>query len=100
MDGQITPVHLIQPLYKHLMGWPVTFKDLEHIDDQVRTPACLYSSSYALCRLCGRVSFEQSVNLTPGASTHALCSVLPTFQTLHCPPDTVYIFRCTATCLS
>ena len=23
MDGQITPVHLIQPLYKHLMGWPV-----------------------------------------------------------------------------
>jgi hypothetical protein len=35
MDGQITPVHLIQPLYKHLMGWPVTFKDLEHIDDQV-----------------------------------------------------------------
>ena len=26
MDGQITPVHLIQPLYKHLMGWPVTFK--------------------------------------------------------------------------
>ena len=35
MDNQITPVHLIQPLYKHLMGWPVTFKDLEHIDDQV-----------------------------------------------------------------
>lgn len=35
MDGQITPVHLIQPLYKHLMGWPVTFRDLEHVDDQV-----------------------------------------------------------------
>lgn len=35
MDGQITPVHLIQPLYKHLMGWPVTFKDLEHVDDQI-----------------------------------------------------------------
>lgn len=35
MDGQITPVHLIQPLYKHLMGWPVTLRDLEHIDDQV-----------------------------------------------------------------
>jgi len=35
MDGQITPVHLVQPLYKHLMGWPVTLKDLEHIDDQV-----------------------------------------------------------------
>lgn len=35
MDGQITPVHLVQPLYKHLMGWPVTFRDLEQIDDQV-----------------------------------------------------------------
>jgi hypothetical protein len=40
MDGQITPVHLIQPLYKHLMGWPVTFKDLEHIDDQVGAHMC------------------------------------------------------------
>lgn len=35
MDGQITPVHLVQPLYKHLMGWPVNMKDLEHIDDQI-----------------------------------------------------------------
>lgn len=35
MDGQITPVHLVQPLYKHIMGWPVNMKDLEHIDDDV-----------------------------------------------------------------
>jgi hypothetical protein len=35
MDGQITPVHLVQPLYKHLMGFPITLRDLEHIDDQV-----------------------------------------------------------------
>lgn len=35
MDSQITPVHFIQPMYKHIMGWPITFKDLEHIDDQV-----------------------------------------------------------------
>mmetsp|Transcript_16898 Transcript_16898/g.25462 ORF Transcript_16898/g.25462 Transcript_16898/m.25462 type:complete len:690 (+) Transcript_16898:303-2372(+) len=35
MDGQITPVHLVQPLYKHLMGFPVTLRDLEHIDDDV-----------------------------------------------------------------
>lgn len=35
MDQQIIPVHLIQPLYKHLMGWPVTLRDLEHIDDQI-----------------------------------------------------------------
>lgn len=35
MESQIAPVHLIQPLYKHLMGWPVTLRDLEHIDEQV-----------------------------------------------------------------
>ncbi|CAM9274334.1 unnamed protein product [Ectocarpus fasciculatus] len=35
MDGQITPVHLVQPIYKHLMGWPVTLRDLEFLDDQV-----------------------------------------------------------------
>lgn len=35
MDGQITPVHLVQPMYKHLMGWPVSLRDLEHIDDQI-----------------------------------------------------------------
>jgi len=35
MDGQITPVHLVQPLYKHLMGWPVTFRDLEQVDDEI-----------------------------------------------------------------
>lgn len=35
MDGQITPVHLVQPIYKMLMGWPITLKDLECLDDQV-----------------------------------------------------------------
>ena len=35
MDGQITPVHLVQPLYKHFMGWPVTLRDLEHIDEML-----------------------------------------------------------------
>ena len=35
MDNQITPVHFVQPLYKHLMGWPITLRDLEHIDDQI-----------------------------------------------------------------
>ena len=35
MDGQITPVHLVQPMYKHIMGWPVTLRDLEHLDDRI-----------------------------------------------------------------
>lgn len=35
MDNQITPVHFVQPLYKHIMGWPITLRDLEHIDEQI-----------------------------------------------------------------
>ena len=35
MDDYITPVHLIRPLYKHLMAWPVNMRDLEHIDDEI-----------------------------------------------------------------
>lgn len=40
MDGQITPVHLVQPLYKHIMGWPISLRDLEHIDDQIYRNLC------------------------------------------------------------
>jgi len=35
MDAHITPVHLVQPLYKHIMGWPISLRDLEHIDDEI-----------------------------------------------------------------
>lgn len=35
MDGHVTPVHLVQPIYKHLMGWPISLADLEYLDDQV-----------------------------------------------------------------
>jgi E3 ubiquitin-protein ligase NEDD4 len=35
MDGQLVPVHLVRPLYKHIMGWPICFDDLEHLEDDV-----------------------------------------------------------------
>ena len=35
MDNHITPVHLVQPLYKHMMAWPISMKDLEQVDDQI-----------------------------------------------------------------
>ena len=35
MDAQLVPVHMVRPLYKHLMGWPVSLRDLEYLDDQV-----------------------------------------------------------------
>lgn len=35
MDNQIVPVHLVRPLYKHIMAWPISLRDLEYIDEQV-----------------------------------------------------------------
>jgi E3 ubiquitin-protein ligase NEDD4 len=33
-DGHIIKAHLVRPLYKHILGWPCAFKDLEQIDSQ------------------------------------------------------------------
>jgi hypothetical protein len=35
MDDYITPVHLVRPLYKMLMAWPINMTDLEHIDNEI-----------------------------------------------------------------
>lgn len=35
MDQQLTAVHMVRPLYKHIMAWPIMFSDLEHIDDEI-----------------------------------------------------------------
>ncbi|CAN0293825.1 unnamed protein product, partial [Discosporangium mesarthrocarpum] len=31
-DGQLVQAHLARPLYKHLLGWPISLSDLEHVD--------------------------------------------------------------------
>jgi hypothetical protein len=33
-DGQLIRGHMARPLYKHLLGWPITFDDLESQDDE------------------------------------------------------------------
>lgn len=48
-DGQTLSAHLAQPLYKHILGWPITEKDLEFIDNQV-------ASSFNDVRKCEDVS--------------------------------------------
>jgi len=32
LDGHVVPVHLTQPLYKHMLGEPVSIRDLEFVD--------------------------------------------------------------------
>ena len=34
LDGYITPIHLISPLYKHLLGYPIMLRDMEAIDEE------------------------------------------------------------------
>mmetsp|Transcript_24044 Transcript_24044/g.31989 ORF Transcript_24044/g.31989 Transcript_24044/m.31989 type:complete len:266 (-) Transcript_24044:191-988(-) len=33
-DRQLVAGHMVQHLYKHMLGWPVTFSDLEHVDEE------------------------------------------------------------------
>jgi hypothetical protein len=75
LDGQITPVHLIQPMYKHIMGWPVTFKDLEHIDDQVYRNLSDLVTLEDVGDLCldfnvteDKLGVTENVDLIPGGS--------------------------------
>lgn len=39
-DRQIVAGHLVRPLYKHLLGWPVTVADLEQLDADTHANLC------------------------------------------------------------
>mmetsp|Transcript_28753 Transcript_28753/g.32878 ORF Transcript_28753/g.32878 Transcript_28753/m.32878 type:complete len:734 (+) Transcript_28753:174-2375(+) len=34
-DRQLVAGHMVQHLYKHILGWPVTFGDLEQVDEDI-----------------------------------------------------------------
>lgn len=33
-DQQLVKGHMVRHIYKHLLGWPITFEDLEHQDEE------------------------------------------------------------------
>ena len=33
-DRQLVAGHMVQHVYKHILGWPITLKDLEMVDDE------------------------------------------------------------------
>jgi hypothetical protein len=37
-DRQLVKGHMVRNLYKHLLGWPITFQDLEHEDEAYYQP--------------------------------------------------------------
>jgi len=34
-DGHLLPIHLVRHIYKHLLGWPVCFDDIQFMDDEI-----------------------------------------------------------------
>jgi len=34
-DRQLVSGHMVQHIYKHILGWPVTFGDLEQVDEEI-----------------------------------------------------------------
>ena len=34
LDRQLISGHMVQHLYKHILGWPITFADLERVDEE------------------------------------------------------------------
>jgi len=39
-DRQIVSGHLVRPLYKHILGWPLTVADLEQLDADTYANLC------------------------------------------------------------
>jgi hypothetical protein len=36
-DNQLVQGHMVQYIYKHILGWPITFKDIGHLDEEYYT---------------------------------------------------------------
>jgi E3 ubiquitin-protein ligase NEDD4 len=34
MDRQLIAGHMVQHIYKHILGWPIAFKDLKRVDEE------------------------------------------------------------------
>jgi hypothetical protein len=47
-DGQVIKAHLVKPLFKHLLGWPIMFRDLEYVD------AVAYKGMMDMCDMLKR----------------------------------------------
>jgi len=66
-DRQIVQGHLVRPLYKHLLSWPVGLDDIEHLDAEVlNSMRMLKTMGTEVDTLC--LDFTATENV-PGAVT-------------------------------
>ena len=78
-DRQLVNGHMVKHIYKHILGWPIMFKDLESIDEEyynnLKQLKQLHESGEDLEMLCldftttsGIMGAKQKVELVKGGS--------------------------------
>jgi len=72
-DGQLIKGHMVRPLYKHLLGWPITFDDLEAQDEEYYTSLKKFTTMEDLSVMCldftvteETLGVRKEIELVPG----------------------------------
>ena len=64
-DRQLVAGHMVQSIYKHILGWPITFSDLEMVDEQyfnnLKTLQTMNQNGEDIKALCLDFSMTQEV---------------------------------------
>ena len=74
-DRQLMKGHMVRHLYKHLLGWPITFQDLEHEDEDYHQSLKKLSNMEDVAMMCldftateETLGVHTEVELIPGGS--------------------------------
>lgn len=51
-DQQLVKGHMVRHIYKHLLGWPITFEDLEHQDEEYYQSLKKLTNTHDVSVLC------------------------------------------------
>jgi hypothetical protein len=74
-DRQLVKGHMVRHLYKHLLGWPITFEDLEAQDEEYYNSLKKFTTMEDLSMMCldftvteETLGIRQDVELIPGGN--------------------------------
>jgi len=80
-DGQLIKGHMVRHLYKHLLGWPVTFDDLEAQDEEYYNALKKFTTMEDLSIMCldftvteETLGVRKDVDLIPGGNMKEVTS--------------------------
>jgi hypothetical protein len=80
-DRQIIQGHMVRDLYKHLLGWPITFEDLKAQDEEYYNSLKKFITMEDLSVMCldftvaeETMGIKQTIELIPGGSKEEVTS--------------------------